>query len=103
MSALVQLIQRIDSLESQIRVAREELVGIQRSCPHSWSSRYNPVVREAYRDPGDTPGTMGIDFRGPMYVPRQETPRWTRTCSRCFKTEDTSQVDQHVSVTPKFP
>jgi hypothetical protein len=70
------------------------------NCHHQWrKTEYVPVIREAYTSPGDAPGTMGVDFRGPCHVPRSETRRWTRTCEECGLTQTT---DKAKMVTPSL-
>ena len=101
---------RVRELEDKIKKAnkelehcREEVDFQQRNCHHEWGeAKYDLIIQEAYIAPGDPPGTMGVDWRGPRYVPRQETTKWTRQCRICLKTESTMQTDQHVTHTPKF-
>lgn len=38
-----------------------------------------------------------------VYIPPTETPRWTRMCVECGLDQTTSQTEQHVTHTPKFP
>lgn len=94
---------QIALLEQQLRAARNQLNSVYTACRHEWGdARYDPIVREAYNDPGDPPGMYGIDRRLPMYVPRQETPRWTRTCRTCGLIEHTERSNEHVTKTPRF-
>jgi len=99
-----QEIQReIDELSQQLKANHAKLSQIQFTCRHEWGTVvYDPEVREAYTDPGDPPGTMGIDWRGPFHYPRQETPRWKRTCAKCGKTEITTRTDEKVTTSPRF-
>lgn len=100
----LQLMTRIAALEAKLKTERRTLELLQRECIHQWGPvKYAPKIREAYRTQGDPPGTMGIDWQPPVDVPREETPVWTRQCTRCLKTETTSQTDQHVTKTPRFP
>lgn len=83
--------------------AQRKLDALVAACRHEWSLPvYAPIVREAYTDPGDPPGTMGVDWRGPMFVPRHETPQWKRTCKICGKEETTQRSAQNVTVKPQF-
>ncbi len=73
------------------------------SCAHDWGNpTYNPIVTEAYTDPGDPPGTMGIDWRGPCYVPSTKRDRWTRQCSICGHIQETTNSTNRVTAIPKF-
>jgi len=86
-----------------LRNAEAELKGLRQVCPHSWGpTKYTPEIREAYRTSGDPPGTMGIDWRGPEDVPREEKPKWTRQCEHCLLVETTTQVEERVTKTPRF-
>ncbi len=93
----------IEDWERKLAAIKAKLAGIQRECHHKWSDPIDTaIVTEGYTDPGDAPGTMGIDFRGPCYIPGTREQQWTRVCSVCGKTEATSQVTQKVSTSPKF-
>lgn len=82
---------------------RQALAAKQRNCQHVWDAiKYTPDIREGYQDPGDPPGTMGVDRRLPMYVPRQETPKWTRTCKLCDLSEVTTSTRDDVRKVPVF-
>jgi hypothetical protein len=63
---------------------------------------YKPIRTEAYRTRGDTPGTMGVDFQGPQYIPATETPRWVRICPNCGLEEETRQARDEVKKVPVF-
>ncbi len=86
------------------RVARE-IADAERSCNHQWGPvRDVGEYIEGYTIPGDAPGTMGVDWRGPCYVPGRTIPKWERTCAKCGKVETTSRVTEEVVVkkTPSF-
>jgi hypothetical protein len=71
--------------------------------PHQWGDTiYDPIREEAYTIPGDPPGTMGIDWRGPTPVPAKTTDRWSRTCNRCGRTETTTHFVPSGDRVPKF-
>lgn len=98
-----QLATEADQLARKAAAAKTALEERRRKCSHVWTPvMYDPLVREAYTAPGDTPGTMGVDFRGPCYVPRQETPRWKRTCETCGLVEYTQQVKEEIKKVPVF-
>jgi hypothetical protein len=90
-------------LKNRLDSTHEEIRRIQSGCRHQWSETvYDPVVHEAYTFEGDPPGTMGVDRRLPMYVPRTEEKRWKRTCRRCDLTEYTERTDTRIDETPRF-
>jgi hypothetical protein len=91
---------KVLELRSDLRHAEEHLARLERQCSHDWDApKYDPIVIEAHTAPGHMHiGSKWIDVE----VPRQETPRWTRECRNCGKTEQTSQVTEQVSRTPRF-
>ena len=57
---------------------------IQRSCNHRWGpSVEDPIIHPGGSSPGDPPGTMGVDWRGPSSWAERREPRWSRTCFLC--------------------
>jgi hypothetical protein len=93
----------ISTAERKLGAMKNDLASIQRSCQHNWTEpRYTPVIREGYQDPGDPVGTMGVDWRGPSWVPRDEKPVWTRECKKCLLAETTTSTDERVVKTPRF-
>jgi len=53
-------------------------------CQHNFSETvYEPIYTPRYTSPGDPPGTMGIDWRGPVFVPSKTEDRWKKECSLC--------------------
>lgn len=96
---------KIFRLEKELQAARQELENLECRCAHQWEATvYDPIVTPGGYDPGDPPGTMGVDRRLPSYYSGSETPRWRRTCSVCGKTEITTRTDEHTTVTktPRF-
>jgi hypothetical protein len=79
-----------------------EIKAIQDNCKHDWKESYDPIVTEGYRVEGDPPGTMGVDWRGPMWVPREEKPRWKRYCPLCDKTVFTTSTTEEVKKVPRW-
>jgi hypothetical protein len=78
------------SLNDQSRAANDQLKIYESTCNHNWGETvYSPIYHEAYTVPGDPPGTMGVDWRGPVYVPAQTEERWKRECNNCGKVEYT--------------
>ncbi len=93
----------IADLERLISAKKRTLEGIRQVCQHKWGKTvYAPIVHEGYQDPGDPVGTMGVDWRGPTWVPRQEIKRWTRTCATCGKVEETQSTDKKIEEVPVF-
>jgi hypothetical protein len=75
----------------------------QNRCQHAWGPTfYKPIHEEAYEIPGDPPGTMGVDWRGPTYVPAKTTPQWERTCKTCGLVQKTTQSKPSGHQTPIF-
>lgn len=98
-----QLRENVRIAQSNLQTHEHALATALAQCGHSWTEpKYDPIVREPYTIPGDRPGTMGIDWRGPTYVERKETPRWTRECKICGKVAETGQVVQILTQKPKF-
>jgi hypothetical protein len=86
-----------------LRHKEETLARMENQCQHRWSeAKYTPEHHESYTIPGDEPGTMGVDFRGPMYVPPSETPKWTRTCLECGKIQITTASKTQEKKIPDF-
>lgn len=88
-----EILQKADELEAEAKRLRDTVKLMQRSCQHEWDhpeGKYTPEYTEAYTDPGDPPGTMGVDFRGPVYVPAKTTKKWTRVCKKCGFTQTTN-------------
>lgn len=74
-----------------------------RNCVHNWSKTVaDHIYHEGYRIPGDPPGTMGVDWRGPMDVPSKTEKRWKRTCQTCGEVEYTTQTTKEVTEHPTF-
>ena len=91
MSEPERLRQEIRRLERELHSAKTNLNVHERQCPHDWTSpEYTPERTESYTTPGDPPGTMGVDWRGPVHVPATTKDKWTRRCRKCGKTETTT-------------
>lgn len=91
-SELVRLEQQVAPLNVMIITIKSQIGHIQTRCQHRWGeTKYTPEHTTAYTTPGDTPGTMGVDFRGPVQVPSRTTDLWTRVCEICGKTAVTNQ------------
>ncbi len=85
-------------MSAKIRLAELEL-----ACSHMWSEPiYEPIIHKAYHIAGDPPGTMGVDRQLPMDVPREEIPRWIRTCGLCGLMATTQTTRDDVKKVPVF-
>jgi hypothetical protein len=97
---------KVARLKRELAEAQRELELAEARCNngrHDWAeAKYEPIYHKAYTIPGDEPGTMGIDFRGPCYVPAKTDQRWTRTCKCCGKVETTTRATEEVSKKPQF-
>ena len=95
--------QEIIQLEADLRERKAALQGLQSRCPHVWGeTRYTPEVHEGYQDQGDPVGTMGVDWRGPCWIPRQEIARWSRRCSECGLVQQTKRTRDEIKKIPEF-
>jgi hypothetical protein len=100
----------IDNMRSAVADLREKLLRAENklndaihSCRHDWSSVVaDHIYHPSYTIPGDPPGTMGIDWRGPTYVDAKTEKRWKRTCKTCGLVEYTSKVKEQVTEHPAF-
>lgn len=96
---------KIQDLEAELERQKTRLKDAERECQHDWLPiEYCPEYQEAYTIPGDAPGTMGIDWRGPTYVPAKTTPKWRRTCRICGRVEKTVRavVEPNPKQIPQF-
>ncbi len=84
---------RIEALNRELESEKSRLNAIFRNCRHEWSDiKYDPIHHPGYTIPGDPVGTMGVDWRGPSYVPAQTTKQWKRTCKCCSLTQVTART-----------
>ncbi len=92
---------RLKELEGRLRRIEENCNGGR----HNWGEVKNESYYEAgYTIPGDEPGTMGSDFRGPTYVSGGTRPKYTRTCKNCGKVQTTTREEEVKTVRkePRF-
>jgi hypothetical protein len=93
----------IQELEDRLARKKASIINVQNNCSHSWGSVIDAsIYTPGYTIPGDPPGTMGIDWRGPVYVDSKTEHRWKRICKNCNKEEVTTQTNKTVVETPKF-
>lgn len=73
------------------------------NCKHEWTKPVaDHIYHAGYRIPGDPPGTMGVDWRGPVDVPSKTENRWRRECEICGEVQYTSDTTKEVTEHPKF-
>lgn len=95
---------KVEQLKKQLSEAEEGLEGLVRTCQHKFSETvYNPIYTPAYTSPGDPPGTMGVDWQGPVYVESKTEDRWSRTCNSCGEKQYTTQVKKEIKKIPAWP
>ena len=88
-------------MERELENARGGLKSYESLCKHKFQEVYDPICHDAYTIPGDPPGTMGVDWRGPCYVPAETIPRWKRTCERCGLIQYTQGFEEEKSLRRK--
>jgi hypothetical protein len=98
-----ELIAAVNSGKEKLEKDQAELAQIRANCAHDWepikdASEHFP----AHDEPGDPPGTMGVDWRPGCHVPEKIVIKWKRTCKICGQTQVTSQTEKHMTQTPKF-
>lgn len=99
-----ELRKEILELENLLKEKKDCLSRIERACTHKWSEvRRNDIHRPSYTIPGDPYGAMGVDRRGPLFVPETTICRWERTCFLCGKTEITSRSKQEITEIKDIP
>ena len=81
--------ERIDHHAAAITELRAEM----NRCNHDFSPAKQIITHHpSYEIPGDPPGTMGVDWRGPCYVPARDEIIFRKTCCKCGMRLDTSPV-----------
>jgi hypothetical protein len=94
---------QVELLKQQLASAEKMLSCEIKACNHTWNSSQADHIRTpAYQIPGDPPGTMGIDWRGPTYVNAKIDKRWKRTCVICGTVQYTNHVKKEVTEHPDF-
>lgn len=107
----------IQTLRQEIEAVTKEIANLNRikegkisrlhaleyQCGHSWGDPIpDHIYHEGYTCPGDAPGTMGVDFRGPCYVSPRTEKQWKRVCKKCGKVEYTKSIQTETVEKPKF-
>lgn len=95
--------EQLERLEAQVEEKKRKIRATEDDCIHRWSpTQPAHIYHKAYTIPGDPPGTMGIDWRGPCHVPARTEKRWKRTCNSCGKVEFTTNTKDTVVSEPEF-
>lgn len=85
-------------LRQESAAALEALRKYEKSCEHRWGQTvYDPIIHPAGYSPGDPPGTMGVDWRGPCSWPETREDRWRRECENCGLAQYTKGVEETVT------
>jgi hypothetical protein len=92
----------VGKLKDELTKAEKDLKNYVTKCNHNFETKYDPVYTPAYTIPGDTPGTMGVDWRGPVYVPAKTQERWKRECEKCGLVEYTTKTEDIIKKIPKW-
>ena len=80
-----------------------KLVSAVRSCNHRWGAvTPDHIYHKGYTIPGDPPGTMGVDWRGPCDVAAKTDFRWKRVCQECGEIQYTTRTTETITKTPTF-
>ena len=98
--------ERLKNAQQVVKGLEVEILQAEKRCIHHWSQPVEAHIHhEGYEIPGDEPGTMGSDWRGPVYVSPRTELRWKRGCHNCGKIEFSSQVKEETVVkkSPVFP
>ena len=111
MESAFELRKKIEDSEKTLKENKQRLDGIISRCCHEWGEiYYEPIVTGGYTTQG-TRSRYGsgeyipydeIPYLDGVYVPRKETPQWSRTCKKCGKKEFTKNKKDHVTSTPVF-
>jgi len=90
-------------LQEEMKEAEQALNYTVSRCNHRWGDTFpDHIYHEGYTIPGDAPGTMGVDWRGPCYVNSSTEYRWKRQCTICGKVETTTRTTDRVEKIPTF-
>ncbi len=93
----------VGRLERNLVNTKENLKRIVDACDHKYGEvAYDPIYTPEYTIPGDPPGTMGVDWRGPCHVSAETKKRWRRECTLCGEVEYTDKILKKVKEEPDF-
>ena len=95
--------ERVAKARRDLEAAEHVLSVLVRDCRHKFSEPFRDDIHTpGYTDPGDPPGTMGVDWRGPCHIPPKTVERWVRVCMECGKREETTVSTEQMTKVPKF-
>ena len=93
----------VKTLSQELKNAQKDLTNYVSSCSHEFTEPiYDPINSPAYTCRGDPPGTMGVDWRGPIHVPAKTEKRWRRECGTCGEVQYTGKTDKTYTEKPNF-
>ncbi len=96
--------EKVEKAKEEYDSAKQSLDNVVNSCSHQFGPTIpDHIYHPAYTIPGDPPGTMGVDRRGPCYVDAKTEKRWKRICDICGKEEYTTRTKQKVEEFPEWP
>ena len=89
------------AIELRYNFLKYRIADIERDCNHNWGKTKNEIeTTGGGYDPGDPPGTMGVDRRTPTSYPIERTTWFVRTCTVCGKTEKSKGIEKPVIKAP---
>lgn len=95
---------RLKTLEAEVSQLKRSIQNVELNCKHNWTEPvYAPIHHPAWTSPGDPPGTMGVDWRGPSSFEARTEDKWTRYCLNCGKEESTNRSETKVVQEKKVP
>ncbi|OGJ17882.1 hypothetical protein A3K73_08060 [Candidatus Pacearchaeota archaeon RBG_13_36_9] len=98
-----QLRESVKRLQKEYNQAIKELANYEKSCRHEYEETiYDPIYTPAHTIPGDPPGTMGVDWQGPVFVSAKTEPRWKRICKKCGLEQITTRSKDEIKKIPDF-
>ena len=102
MTPYEKLSKEIKDKQNEVSQLQNKLKQLVADCKHDWDeTKYVPEYIPAYTIPGDPPGTMGVDWRGPVHVDSKTIKRWQRTCKKCGYVQATTKVEKEIHTTVK--
>ena len=95
--------EQVETSAQEFENAKKNLTNYVNSCEHEFDEVvYDPIHTPAYTCPGDPPGTMGSDWRGPTHVSAHTEKRWKRTCQTCGEEQYTTKTNKSYKENPDF-
>lgn len=98
-----QLREKLEETRKELNKLEKSIEELSRYCKHKFgATTYDPIITPAYHLSGDPPGTMGVDWQGPMDVPEHVEKRWSRVCEYCGEIEYTTNTKQKIEYLPDW-